>query len=826
MRPLCVKPLTKRSIDRTIRDLYAQAMTLAMDPYQLGLARLKELAQEKQGNRNEDTTRFQMIDVLLTECLGHPRSSVTTEEHAHPGFADYIVSAPGRLLVIEAKREADTFSLPAGLAGRPTVSLESLRSDKRAAQIIDQVIPYAQRLGIPLAAISNGHQLAVFLGSRTDGKEVLSGEALVFISLNDMIEQFRRLWDLLSRDALIERRAVQVLLMGTAHPQPPLKLAATVANYPGFRARTEQDTDLKILSTIFIQDIEGNAEVSDDFLRECYYNSGTLSQYAFISKEILKSRYESLPAALGLDAEPIRGKKGLSPSFHSDLIASAATSKPIVLLGDVGVGKTMFIRHLLRVEASEELKDSFVFYVDFAREPALQADLQDHIVQTILTQFETQYSYDVYENKFVRAIYNAELNKFKRGIHGPTRLSNPERYAELEIEELTRLTSDPGRHLERTLRHLQGTAGRQSVLVLDNIDQRSREFQDQVFVIAQALSASLRATVFISLRPSTFFDSKLRGSLAAYQPRAFHVAPPRVSEVVKKRLAFARTQLDRGSSSSLSLNSGDLSAYLDALDAAFKNNNALVELLENMSGGNTRLALEYLSAFIGSGYVDTQRILNLAAAGDVYTIPIHEFVRAIVNGENDLYDPRSSRIINVFDVSIGDPREHFLMALLLAFLQSEGEAKGLDGFIPNAEIYPVAQSWGFLPEQVKWHLDRAVMHSLVETDPGHEDAGPYRTTSIGAYMHKKMLTLFSYVDSMIVDTPIFDPSVRSEILDVRAIEDRLDRAETFKDYLDRIWESFPSPESLSFDWNLQGSRLQADVDESRRKAVRARSRRE
>ncbi|MBM7025890.1 hypothetical protein [Clavibacter zhangzhiyongii] len=269
-----------------------------------------------------------------------------------------------------------------------------------------------------------------------------------------------------------------------------------------------------------------------------------------------------------------------------------------------------------------------------------------------------------------------------------------------------------------------------------------------------------------------------------------------------------------------------MSAYLDALDAAFKNNNALLELLENMSGGNTRLALEYLSAFIGSGYVDTQRILNVAAQGDVYTIPIHEFVRAIVNGENDLYDPRSSRIINVFDVSIGDSREHFLLPLLLALLQSEGEAKGLDGFVANSDVYPKAQSWGFLPEQIAWQLDRAVTHGLIETDPGHEDSGPYRTSSIGAYMHKKMVTLFSYVDSMIVDTPIFDPSVRSEIFDARGIEERLDRAEVFKGYLDSIWEAFPSPESLSFDWNMQGARLQADIDESRFKAVRARNRRE
>jgi len=802
-------------------------MTLTQDPYQAGLARLAELANETNSGRNEDTTRFQLIDVLLTECLGHPRNSITTEEHAHPGYADYIVSAPGRLLVIEAKKEDHSFTLPAGLAGRPTVSMTTLKSDTRTKATVDQVIPYAQRLGIPLAAIANGHQLAVFLGSRTDGKDIDSGDAIVFVSLQDMVDQFRKLWDLLSREALVERRAVQVLLMGTAHPQPPLKLSSSVKNYPGFRHRTEQDTDLKILSTIFIQDIEGNAEVSDEFLRECYYNSGTLSQYAFISKEILKSRYNSLPAAIGVETEPVRDKKGLSPSFKGDLVAAAVTSKPIVLLGDVGVGKTMFIRHLLRIDAGVELERSLVFYVDFAREPALQSDLQDHIVESITSQLEDEYGYEPYENKFIRAVYNSELNKFRKGLYGHLRASDPSRYADLEVEELVRLTVDKNRHVERSLRHLDSTAGRKSVIVLDNIDQRSKEFQDQVFVIAQALSASLRATVFVSLRPSTFFDSKLRGSLAAYQPRAFHVAPPRVSEVVRKRLKFARGQLERAteSSSSLSLDSGDLSAYLDALDAGFATNDALVQFLENMSGGNIRLALEYLSAFIGSGYVDTQRILRVAATGDVYTIPVHEFLRSIVNGENDLYDPTTSRIVNLFDVCIGDPREHFLLPLLLAFLQSAGEALGQDGFVGAEEIYPTAQNWGFLPEQIRWHIDRAVAHGLVEVDPGRESTGPYRSSSAGAYMHREMVTLFSYVDSMIIDTPIFDPTVRSEVLDVRGIEERLNRADVFKAYLDAIWVQFPSPESLSFDWNVQGARLGSEIAEARRKALRAKERR-
>jgi hypothetical protein len=41
----------------------------------------------------------------------------------------------------------------------------------------------------------------------------------------------------------------------------------------------------------FLQDIVKAKELEDDFLRECYCTSGALSQYALITRDILKSRY-------------------------------------------------------------------------------------------------------------------------------------------------------------------------------------------------------------------------------------------------------------------------------------------------------------------------------------------------------------------------------------------------------------------------------------------------------------------------------------------------------------------------------------------------------
>lgn len=798
---------------------YDQAV--GTDPYQAGLAKLQALSEEPLGDRNEDTTRFQLIDPLLTDCLGHLRSSVTTELHAHPGFADYVVGAPARQLVIEAKREGKTFELPAGLEGRPTVALASLKTDPTAAAAIDQVMAYAQSLGIPLAGIANGHQLAIFLASRSDGRPPAEGDAIVFVSKEEMVKNFRNLWTLLSREGLARKSAQQVLMMGSAAPQPPQKLSADIRGYPGFRRRSEREIDLKLLSTVFIQDIEGSAEVSDDFLRECYYNSGTLSQYAFVSKEILRARYQNLPGALGVESLSVHDKKGLNPALARDLVSSAMNSKPIVLLGDVGVGKTMFIRHLLRIDAAKQLENSLVLYVDFGREPALTDELQSHIADSLINQLLSEYEIDIFANGFVRAVYNSELNRFRRGIYAPLAEADPAAFQLREIDELARLVADRGRHLERAVKHLAASNRRKAVVVLDNIDQRPLDFQDQIFVIAQAMSSVFAATIFVSLRPSTFFESKFRGSLAAYQPRAFHVLPARVSSVVERRLSFARKQLiGPAEPTQLSVTAADLAAYLDALENGFTTNQTLMEALENMSGGNTRIALEYLASFIGSGYVDTSRILDAAARGNPYVIPVHEFMRSIIYGENDLYDPRSSRILNVFDISEADEREHFLLPLLLAHVQTMGEAAHESGFVDAELIFNESGRWGFSPEQTRWHLDRALEKRLLDINPGAA-AQPYRITSVGAYMHRAMVASFSYVDAMIVDTPIMDPTVRSEMSDVRVIHDRLDRAERFCDYLDEAWQGLIGAPTLSFDWNEQGPRLRRDIATAKERATRA-----
>ena len=800
----------------------------SVDTFSSSRAKLGDLTHEYASPTfmNEATTRLQVIDRLLMDCLGWAPTEIAAETHYAGEFVDYAIGAPAIEMIVEAKKEGIPFTLPAGISGRRVVDLPTALTDGATKAAIEQVTRYCQDRGVPIGVICNGHQLLAFYASRQDGVPPMMGRSLCFSSLDEMLADFTVFWNYLSRDGIAARNLQRVLFGRTFKALAPGKLSDRIANYPGFRARTRLETDLKILGGLFIQDLENEPEISDDFLKRCYVQSGALSQYSLVSREILQARYNSLPKITDVEIEPARTKRGPSKYLSSDAMAAAMTRRPLILIGDVGVGKSMFLRHFIRIDAGEVLDKSLVFYIDFGKEPALATNLESHVAQKITQQLRGEYNVDVNEQRFVRAVYNKEVNDFKRGIYASLEKDNLNEFKRQEIEMLKQLVSDRPEHLRRSLEHIRATQRRASVVVLDNVDQRPSDFQERVFLIAQSLADTWPATVFVSLRPSTFFESRTRGSLAAYQLRVFTVTPTRCDDVISRRLSFARRQLDAVEESgsfpmNLSLSGKDMQAYLDVLLKAFSQDQQLKTLIENLSGGNLRLALTFLSSFVGSGYVSTQRILDAAEAGDTYNVPIHEFLRSIIYGDYDYYDPTASEICNLFDITSDDGREHFLLTLMLAHVQRLGESAGGDGYVDVSEIYSLSQSLGFLQEQVGPHIERALAKRLLEAPQGRGAGGPLRITTVGSYMYKSMIHQFSYVDAMIVDTPIIEVRFRTQVGDVKSISDRLDRTVTFRNYLDEQWHRLQIADGQhAFNWLESSAQLAKDIGNARFRADR------
>lgn len=137
-----------------------------------------------------------------------------------------------------------------------------------------------------------------------------------------------------------------------------------------------------------------------------------------------------------------------------------------------------------------------------------------------------------------------------------------------------------------------------------------------------------------------------------------------------------------------------------------------------------------------------------------YSIALHEFLRAIIYGDTEYYDPTASPIANLFDVSQPDGREHFLLAVLIAHIASAGDRIGTEGFVASDEAYSLAQRAGFNADQIAWAIDRGVRKGLLERSPIAGDGSGrehLRVTSAGVYTGTVLVKMFVYADAVVVD---------------------------------------------------------------------------
>jgi hypothetical protein len=772
-------------------------------------------------HRNEADTRFQLIDRLFFECLGWSKDDVMMEGHHNGEYTDYEFSAPRKILIVEAKKEKQYFQIPAGKNQLEYLIGSLCRDNPNLKAAISQASTYCQQRGTAFCTISNGTQIVAFIGTRNDGIPPLEGKALVFSSLEKMLEKFLDLWQALSK-AGVEEKNLQTRLIGISQSQPPSKLSVTIGNYPGNINRNSLQADLQVVSEWVIEDITRSEVLEKEFLEECYCNSGALSQHSLATKTILEARYAALfdsnaPAPTLL---PIADRQGISP----ELFAESISRRPILLIGSVGVGKTTFLKNLIKVEASSIFEKAVTLYIDLGSQANLSKDLKSFVIGDAIEQLRENYGIDIEEKKFVCAVYHSDLQRFKRGIHSDLCTTDPQRFKDKELELLEKKLSSPEEHLKQSLKHIGIT--KQLIMILDNSDQRQESTQQEVFLISQEIAEHWSTTVFITLRPETFHRSQQMGALSGYHPKAFSVSPPRIDLVLEKRLNFA-LKLTRGEIPIPSLHQVEVKlSSLDAVICSFlkslKTNRELSECIDNISGGNVRLALDLVRGFFGSGHVNTQKIVDIQRRDKErgYTVALHEFLRAVIFGDTIYYEPSRSTIVNLFDINSKDPKEHFILPLLIGSIHAFGTFESSEGFIETAKIYQHLQGAGFTAEQVDKVLVESIAKKLIENNVrlipqiGQVMPNRLRVTTLGLYHITRLCSQFAYIDAIIVDTPILDSDIRALISDVSYIDQRLDRAEYFQEYLDSQWSNMNICD-LGFNWKIMSNGLRQQIESIR-----------
>ena len=743
---------------------------------------------------NEATTRLRAIDTLLFDVLGWDKRKVDTETYCREvGYADYVFSdAGGVVMVLEAKKDDITFLLKQSKIDDRAMGFAFLAKEcPEADKALRQALGYAAALGAKYVAISNGAQWLLAL-TFVPHQPVNDRSVIAFESFEAIESRFRAFFDCFGPEGLRTHKSQELLLERRQAP-PPTKLSHWITGYPVLANRNRMSNELStVLATVW--DEARDEEETPEFLKECYVEPETSASALGLAQELIEQR---------LSADQRTYSSTMQPARAAELLSSVNTEKPVVVLGNVGNGKTTFLRYL-RLQKAKEVLDKYIqLDVNFIDRPDSADEVAGFIFDQIEEQLRSRHGVDLFDNALIRAALNADLNRFRRSPAGKAFENNETEFRREELTFIQSQISDRHNFLKKVFAHIRGSRQFSIAIFLDNLDRRTPEIQEAAYLKASAMARDWAAVVFVCLRPATFYRSKAFGVMDSVAPKVLTVSSPSAEPVIVKRLRFAakyakgeplqREAADRGSarvplSSRISMDLPKVAMFLETLANSFRRRHALVDLFEATSNGNTRELLAYIHSLLTSRHLDTQEIIEAIELDEHYSVPPHHALRAILFSDFNHYDPSRSAFLNLFDLQHSNPAEHFTRWTVIVYLMTVPDEHPTYRFALVADLVDHLQQCGYSSQHALWTLQYLFTRKCLESrDPVEnwsDEVKAVRLTALGRYHIAVLAKEFAYVDAVTVDTPIIDEHARGRVGDVGHIRDRVNRCASFISYLD------------------------------------------
>ncbi|QHI68729.1 hypothetical protein [Tichowtungia aerotolerans] len=768
-------------------------------------------------NANEAATRLRAIDTILFDILDWEKEDVEPERYCRAeGYADYVCIAEGQpLLVIEAKRIGKTFALETDTLENRPYSFGFIASEsKEAADALQQAIGYAATLGAHYVAITNGRQWLLTL-TYVDGKALLDRLVYIFESFDAIKERFRLFCQCFSKSHLT-RHEIHGALLDILLKPAPSKASARIPGHPQPAERNIFQNELSYVLD-YVWQVMSQDEGSSDFVNNCYVSPENHKDTIALVKELIAKR--TAEDAI-LTQHDIKSIDNLPQQ-----LAHLPTEKPFVILGQVGRGKTSFLKYLRHVAASELLTGFIQLDVNFIDRPDDSSQIPTYVYDEIERQLLELYKIDIREDRFVRGVLHFELKRLKNTPRGKAICENTERYKEYELDEIDKILEDRHAYLTRVFHHLKKGRNCSVAIFVDNLDRRETEIQEQAFLRASAMARDWASLTFVCLRPETFHRSREGGVLDAIAPTAFTVAHPDLALVLKRRFAYAKSiasgeRLTSGTvdgyNPNIRVKLPDVAALLGSCEFAARRRHGIIPVLEAVSNGNIRRMLDFARSVLCSGHLDTKKILGIIQTDGNYTIPDFEGVKALLYGEYKHYYGIESPFINLFDVIHAQQAEHFLALCVLHFLSRNSEDGPSRGFTARSDLTSYLSGVGFSLQACEQVLQRLGAKQLITPEilsaDEVRDRRRFRLTSLGAFHLHYLCRVFQYLDAMTLDTPIIKQEVRACMADTTSIHERVSRTKEFLTYLDNALDDINDDAFTTF-WRERSSEARDEISE-------------
>ncbi len=751
----------------------------------LALELIHEASQLQLEDANEAQTRQRLIDEVLYGVLGWRRDEVTVErrvsEDGSDNFIDYICSTAQLSMLVEAKRINVKFD---SLPNTRKALLKGTWVKGNTKKAIIQARDYARQKGVAFCAVTNGGSWIVFPVNRHDLVSFEDSACIIFQNADVALRKdFEEFLNTLARSSVIDG-SLQRALLGSEINQ----------------------SDSRRLNEIYDRSFSNISRVSVFSHIEQPLVTAFSEELIADNPEILERAYVTTPDRVRFDERiqmyvhkrdqvlnrrPLRPiAKGDIPEVARRLSSFKVSSRPVAILtlGLVGAGKTTFLNFASKVSAKEFFSydpskpTAHWIYTDF-RSYTQDRSPRSHIISAIFS-YITNHDFLKDYDKCLRHAYEVDIKNIRTG---PLALfsADQNKINEAIANILLRDYENKEPYVSKIISY--ATKHSPVFFVIDNVDQIDDPLsQASIFLESLSLARALGANLVLAMRDATYLKNRSSPVFDAFDFDAIYIDPPDIQAVLSKRFTIAK-QLMEGQTFEFNSDSGarivieNAGQVVDLLSQGVLGTN-VGRLIEVAATGDTRLALRMTRQFLQYGYSSSGRALEIFQRTGRYSLPPHEALRAIMFGNQSIYNDNYSAIGNPFDAKLGRSEAQFLRIYIMSALVSSATNRGFSG-LEVAEIINNLEKIGFSSKITDGVLRDLISHRYIFSKSHQEfsrDSIVFPSRLAG-YVVRELIGTFIFMETVQFDTFIADDGVWSTMREtMKLIYAERDRAKKFR----------------------------------------------
>jgi len=716
----------------------------------------------------EQDTRFQIIDVMLTEVLGWPRVDIRTEPRIATGYVDYLLGSDSiERMVVEAKRLStrliDTRKphLCWYKAGGPAL--------KSAEDGLQQAKSYCVDTATPFAALTSGLQWIGFWALRTDGTRPGDGKAAAFPSLEAIDRDFAVFYDLFSREGIRQKlysahihtaEGLQVQHGETLRSAIPIEDIHLVPKAP-FTA------DLESVFERFFRSI---AESDDpEMLAKCFVESKE-------SREA-DDNLEKLTRELISRVEVVNSSESSQLQEEIRKAVQSGQGEFVLIIGNKGSGKSTFIERFFAVVLSKPLhRRCLVVKINLADSSGVIEGIGEWLTGQLKAQIEfALFDHGIPGYEELQGMFMAEYDRWRHGerkfLYERDKQEFKERFGEWIA---SMVDTNPELYVQRLLERATTQRGLMPCIIFDNADHFPQSFQEAVFQYAQGLFRRAFSFMICPITDKTFWQLSKSGPFQSYDSRVFYLPAPSTKDVLAKRIDFIKEKAQLAGDEreesyftdcGIRLSIADLSSFAACVEDILVTEEYIGRIVGWLSNHNIRRSLKIAERIVTSPVMGMAKLVKAYVIGEAARPRARETKLALIRGNHThFHQDTSNFVMNLFGIRPNAITTPLIRSSILRLLMDKDTdiKDANEAYLRVLDIQNYFEPMGVVGATTRDHVQELCNYRLIQPyDPSVNEVSDdllVRITWAGRIHYGFMLAEKegSYLSEMALTTPIRD----------------------------------------------------------------------